>query len=255
MISTSFTYDGITSASMGIYLVKKDSDMFPVPYFPSRTIQEDYPSRATAPYFYRTQLEPQSFTLTFAPISGQFTSTILYNVAKWLFKGTHRPFIPDDNTNKIYYCLAVSKTDFITNGLNEGYIDVEFRCKHPYAFKPTVTEVYDYRVTLPSSVVLTNNSNVFDYYYPEVTFTLPSGVTSLTLTNVTDGNRATTFTGLNAGETIYMNNEKKQIISDTGLYRLGTFNMNWFRLLQGDNTITVSQKCYITIIYNFPVFT
>jgi phage-related protein len=255
MISTLFEYNGIRSEDMGISIVRKDSGLFPVVYVSPKEILDEYPSRAESPYFYRTKMQQLTFTLTFAPLEDAFDKDKLYQIGNWLFQNTYKPFISDDNTDKILYCMATSKVDFITNGLNEGYIDVEFKCKYPYAFLPTSIQAFNLSTnTTTTNIQLGNFSNVNDYYYPEIEITLVDTATSVSLMNLSDGGRITALTGLSTGETIYINNSKKQLISSTGLYKFDSFNLNWLRLVTGQNTIQVTGKCIINVRCNFPVF-
>ena len=83
---------------------------------------------------------------------------------------------------------------------------------------------------------------------------LKSTTTSFTLENVTTG-VSFGFVGLSVGETIYIDNEKKQIISSTSNYRLGNFNKNWMYLEYGDNEIQLlpyGAKAIITFRTQYP---
>ena len=89
--------------------------------------------------------------------------------------------------------------------------------------------------------------------YPEVEFELIDTATGITLKNLTDGGREFVFSTLNTTETVYVNNQRKQIISDTNLYRYSKFNKNWFRLVYGINQIRVTGKCILKVRSQFPI--
>ncbi len=55
MISTGFTFDGVHSDTMGVYLVRKEAGLFPVPFVSGKEILEEYPNRADAPFFFRSK--------------------------------------------------------------------------------------------------------------------------------------------------------------------------------------------------------
>lgn len=78
--------------------------------------------------------------------------------------------------------------------------------------------------------------------------------TSFTLTNMSDGGRAFVFTGLQELENISVNNELKQITSNTGLYRLNNFNKLWFRLVRGRNLLQIYERCILQIKCQYPLY-
>ena len=59
-------------------------------------------------------------------------------------------------------------------------------------------------------------------------------------TDITDNNRAFTFTGLSQSEEINVDNDKKIITSSYDELRLGDFNKNWFRFLPGNNQLNIT---------------
>lgn len=252
MISTKFTFNGVTSDSMGVYLVRTTTGLAPNPFVAGKEVQEEYPARADSPFFFRSKLQQYTLTMTFSTLSNNMTPTLMKSIANWLIKDKYYPFVSDDNPDKIFYLIAVNQINFMTNATNEGYFEVQFKSKYPYALTTASTPTHS--IVSSGSFVLNNLSNVHEYYYPEMEITVNSG-TSFTLTNATDANRATTITGLTASEIVYLNNSKKQLISSTGNYRYSTFNKNWFRLLQGNNTINVTGTVGIVFRTQFPVFT
>ena len=76
----------------------------------------------------------------------------------------------------------------------------------------------------------------------------------MSIRNNTDNNNIMTFTGLNAGETIYVNNQREEIISSTGLNRNNNFNFNWFKLTEDYyNSITITGTGTVTFKLEFPI--
>lgn len=257
MIKQNFTFDGITSESMGVSLVRQESGVFGVPYVSSRNIQEDYPSRTLAPYFFRTQNQPLSFTLTFTCLDEDIDNAKLKDIASWLFQGEYKPFISEDNTDKIYYIMATSKVDFMTNGFDEGYLSVTFRCKFPYAMSlastPTYDSIYDFDQGSPVTTFTINNEcNVFEYFSP---------IYEITVTQDTDiyiynweTEQEVIFESLLEDEVIYVDNQKNILLSDSGDYVYDYFNKEWLRLVQGDNLIEIGGYCTIEFYLQFPIW-
>jgi phage-related protein len=253
MVSTNFYYDGISSESMGVYLIRTSSGLFSVPYIPPRDIIEDFPTMAKKPYSYKSKNQQYQINMVFSTLTNNMNATKLKEIASWLFQDDYKEFYSEDDPDKKFYLFASNQVDFMTNGANEGYFEVQWRSKFPYAIQAETTPTYT--IDLSDTITLTNTSNVDEYYYPEVEFTFTATPCDFALINVSDDSRITSFTGLSLNETIYFDNEKKQIISDTGLYRYDNFNKNWFRLVYGANQIIVAGYVELQFRMNFPVFT
>lgn len=253
MISTKFYFDGIHSDTKGLSLIRTSGGIFDLPFVTARNIREEYPTNAIAPYHFGTQLQPQTITMAFSTLINNMTSSKLQEIASWLFQDDYKEFYSEDNPDKRYYLIATSEINFKTNGANEGYLEVQFRSKYPYALTMAATPTYT--ISGSGNIVINNTSNVYRYYYPELQFTVnSSSPTTITFTNTTDSNRITSFTGLSNGEIIYMNNQKRTLISSTGNYRYNSFNKNWLRLIQGINTISVSGNVSVMFRTQFPIF-
>jgi len=257
MISTNFVFDGVNSEVKGLYLVRNSNGMFPLPYVSGRDIKEDYPSKARAPYFFNIQHQQPTITLAFSTLTNDMNSNKLSELASWLFQDEYKEFYSEDNPDKIYYLMASNEINFMTNGNNEGYFEVQFKSKFPYALTQEEEIVIDLSTNTSSTTVkLYNKDNVHKYYYPEIEISVVSAAPSvITFTNTSDTNRLTSFGGYVAGEIIYANNDRKQIISNLGTYLYDDFNKNWLRLVQGDNKISITGKCVVTFRMQFPVFT
>ena len=256
MLNRGFSFDGIDSDTYGISIVRLDGGLTPVPYVSSKDIIEEYPTKAMMPYFFGVKSQPLTFSLTFTCIDQDMDAAKLSAIGNWLFQRNYKPFISDDNTSKIYYCMAVNQSEFYTADLTTGYFTVEFRCRDAYGWSlPSIQDFNLSTAATPTLISLSNTSNVgYDYYYPILEITMRSTDTAITLTNITDGNRVFQFTNLSVGESLYVDNQKKILTSDTENYRFSNFNKNWLRLLYGDNDIEVNGKCSLRVKMQFPIF-
>jgi phage-related protein len=251
MIGTKFYYDGVSSDSMGVSLIRTNSGMINVPYIPARDMIEDFPTMASAPYTCRSKAQQYQFTLAFSTLTNDMTTAKLKTIASWLFKDTYKPFYSEDEPEKIYYLFATNQVDFLTNGMNEGYFEVAFKSKYPYALTTASTPTYT--ISGSQSIVINNLSNVATYYYPQFEFTI-TGTSSFSIQNNSDGGRSTVQNVVSIGETVYIDNAKKQIISSTGQSKYLNFNKNWFRLVQGTNNLVVSSQCTLQFRLQFPIY-
>lgn len=261
MISTKFTYNGITSDSMGVYLVRTSSGIITRPYVPARTVREDYPSQAQQPYFFGTQINAFTISLTFSTLDNTMTDSKLKTLASWLFQNDYKPFISDDNPNVIHYLMQIGEVKFETNGNREGYFTAEFRSKFPFALTTEATPTYNLtNNNTTTTITLNNESNVYEHYNPTYRFVVSSTPTStatptLLIKNLLDNNREQAFYSLNIGETLFVDNNKCLILSSTGEYRYGNMTGNWLRLIQGNNSLQITGKGTLTFTTQFPIFT
>jgi phage-related protein len=249
-----FSYDGISTTAFGLMVVRVgETGMKERPFGVSRNIVEEKIRGKNSPYFYGIEEDPLQFDITLGK-EGVWTDDFKKSVVKWLFKNDYKPLISDDNTGIIYYCMAVGTPKFYDNSKGEGYITLTMRCDSPYAWSLPTTEDYDLSTNTGGQIILLNNtSNIVEYYYPEVEITLMEG-TDFSLDNLNDTSNAFAFTDLVAGEVIYVNNQRKQIITNQpGLFRYDNFNKNWLKLVQGVNQIQVNGKVKLHFEMQFPV--
>jgi len=256
MISTNFTYDGISGSSMGIYLIRTSSGLFDFPYVPSRNISEDYPKNAISPYFYNAQIQPQTLKLTFSALEETIDENLFKEIAKWMFQSKFKSFISEDSADKIYYLMAVNEIKPKINANKQGYFEVDFRSKFPYALTRSATPTFDLTDNETTTTIeIDNKCDVFEYFYPEFSFEISEASTpTFSLTNLSDNNRTTSFSDLLNGEIITIDNQKQIIVSSNNIYRFNNFNKNWFRLVQGTNKIQVQGKGILSFYMQFPVF-
>jgi predicted phage tail component-like protein len=240
---------------MGLSIVRIQSGMINRPYTSGKDILESYPNNVLYPYFFGVKHQPLQFSVTFSTLDSNMDSDKLHQIANWLFQNKYKGFISSDNPSRMYYCMAVNQIDFITNGSDQGYFTVDFRCRDGFAWSLPLFETFDLSgITTPEVIQLTNFSNVIDYVHPEVEFELKSTNTGISLININDDGKEFKFTALNQLEEMYVNNDKRLIISSTGLNRFGKFNNGWFRLVRGINNITVTGKCVLKFRMQFPIF-
>lgn len=256
IISENFIFNGIHSTDYNIIICRIDSGLINEPYISGKNIIEDSTTRNPVPFFYRSQLKPLEFTLTFAVIDDNgWTDERKYEIANWLIRPNYCELISCDNIAKRAFVLATSDIQLVSNGIGGGYIQISFRAKHPYFLSPIYIETFDLSDNDETRrIQIDNKSNVLEYYNPQIEFQLQGNSTGISLKNLSDGGRVFSYSGLNMNETVFTDNEHKKILSDTGSYRYDNFNGNWFRLVHGVNYIEVTGKCILQVKNEFPIF-
>lgn len=256
-INEVFSFDGVQSTQHNIYLVRmKQSGLLESSYGLARSpIIEQIPNNPLS-NFYGFQYEPLRFTVELY-LEGIWTAHKKRAIATWLFKNSYKPFISMDATDIVYNCIAVGNPTSTFNGISQGIITIEFQCDAPWAWSSSISESFNLTNNITQQTIsLENKSNLNDYkHYPELEFTL-QGSTGFSLKNVTNSGKTTTFTDLQDGELIYMDNAKKIIKSSLiGTYRYNKFNKVWLELLYGVNYIQITGKGTLTVRSKFPIIT
>jgi len=256
-----FIFDGIESKSQGVYIVSTDSGETTEPFATGRQIIEQKITGNPKPYFHTLEEEPLEFQLTFYNENG-WTKENRLDFARWMIKEYYADFYSyddydeyEDEFNTVYKCIITDRPERILHGNVTSLITLNFRCDSPWAYTEQTDEVFDFSTnagTPTFEIEALHNTN--KKYYPIIEIELKSTTTAITLTNLETG-VAFGFTGLTAGETIYIDNEKRQIISNTSNYRLSNFNKNWMYLEYGENEISLSPigaKAIITFRTQYP---
>lgn len=254
-----FQYDGKSSTDFFLKIVnfsggsdKTDSIGFPI------EIEDEKIKRIDKPFFYGVEITPKlSFKLQIAylPPDNQqelITRQTMGTITKWLCQTTYRELkvIDIDYSNMIYNCMIMNPRQIEIGNVPYG-LEFDVICDRPYAiYRQTITKT----ITGASSFIIKNigfgNRNIL----PEVEFTLTGAGTDISIVNNSDGGRTFTFTGLSAGETVYVNNQREEIKSSTNLNRNTNFNFNWFRIVPAyNNQINVNGSCIVTFRIEFPM--
>ena len=254
MQSLYFIFDNIQSSDMGIYNVKVDTGFANNPYIGNRDINEKILPNKNTPYFFGTTKDCIEFTITISPLEKKWDNKLRYDVARWLIKDEYKPLQFADDLTKIYYAICVGSEGLMTDHNYGGYVTLTFRTNSYHAWTTTYNQLLDLSGSDVNNIILENKSNVVDFYYPEIEFELKDTNKNITLKNLSDTNREFKFTNLLENEKVYVNNERKEIISDIpSVYRLGNFNKNWLRLRYGQNNIEVTGKCILKVRSQFPI--
>ena len=259
-VSTEFTFDGQKGSDYGLKLVKLENSMFEQVFGYNRdVIFERIPGRRNS-IFYNQNYEPLAFKIILSrihdnPENTKFDDGYRRRLVKWLFKNDFRDFVSIDNPSIVYKIMFVQENKRFNNGVEQGWIELNAFSMYSHAFSPITITNYDFSdLSSPETFEYENHSNVEDYYYPEIQFELKGVAVSFELKNLSDAGRVFKFTGLQTGESIYVDNENKLIeTSVPGVYRLDKFNGNYLRFIYGVNQMQISTPCLLQIRSQFPI--
>lgn len=242
--STEFLFDGISSYDFGLFISNIDSSgVVRSPMGSGINLVTKKILRNPIEYLYGTEQGPRlEFDLSFHssdPISAE-TRNI---VSSWLFgqQNFKRLQIMQSDLENVYFNVLITSANAVYVGNYQIGWDCHIVCNSPFAYEFPITQT----VTNSSggvvlwSATINNISANADYTYPLLNFSTNAMGTSFSITNISDGDRVFLFDGINANETITVDNQRQIISSDTGLMRISKFNKNFFRLIPGINSLTV----------------
>lgn len=253
-----FQYDGKSSTDFSLKLVNfsgggMNTDSTGISY----EIEDQKIKRIDKSFFYGVEATPKlSFKVQIAYIPSDnsqelITPQSMGAIVKWLCQGEYKELkvIDTDYTNIIYNCMLQNPKKIEIGNIPYG-LEFDVTCDRPYAIhRQTITKTVNGTTTFPiRNIGFSNN-----YIYPEVEFTLTGVSTGITIINNTDS-RTFAFSGLNTNETVYVNNQRQEIISSLGLNRNPNFNFNWFRIKKDyNNSITINGTATVTFRIEFPM--
>ena len=138
--------------------------------------------------------------------------------------------------------------------ISHGWLPVAFQatiqCDCPYAYSYPFEK--QYTISGETTILFRNESSVREYLKPEISFAPASSTRTLSLVNLNDDNREFKLTGIPSGASVFVNNSNgiiQELSSGYNLYN--GFNLNFFRLVHGDNNIKVTGDGVLTISGRF----
>lgn len=260
-----FIIDGIKSSDIGvngISIVRIGDSEINTPWMGGVNIIEDILPMRDFPTFFRTELQPIEFEIKLSILDDQYNDSVLMELGKIFGQRKYCEFRTTDFLGKVFYIQRTSPINLITYGQYKGWFSFQVRNCAPYAFTDIQISTYDCSDASPLSpmvVNIQNKSNVSNvygeyYYLPKMKIDLVNNTTNLTIYNTSDNNNLFQFTGLQANESIFIDNDLKKIKADSGAYILSKFNKNFLRLNYGLNILKVHTPCKIQFICQYPVY-
>lgn len=275
MISTStgITYAGKHSSEYGILVAHIDTPTYQVGI--NNEIIFNKPTYSSKLYKYGLNPQPLEFVLKLFKNTNSnehFTIEDRKNITGWLFQNEFQDLFfdnPEDDIlpidlceDIVFNCIPNGQWESIDYGGLVG-ISVPFKCSLPYPTSNKIIQTFDLRNIGTNTIILDgvnydplkNYSNINSKYFwnTEVEIKLATGVTSITIKNLSDAGYTISFTGCVAGDTININNGLGILnaVSTTNIF--SKWNKNWIRLVNGYNYWQITGACEITVKAKFPI--
>ena len=261
-IGTKFTFNGETSDSHNVMLVKVgDGGMINTSLGGGRSPIEEWVINRDKPFFYKTKLEPRELQITImlntsATPTLTWSSAVRSEIFSWLYSPRgYCDFVSEDSVY-IDKIIFTSPLELTTANLTDGYITLSAQAlPHKYAPLQTTNVTVS---SAPTALTINCLQNIQSpnndlYFYPSMTVVVGAGG-NIRIVNTSDSSRVFELTSLSVGETVTINNELKIITAtvSTGLISKLT-NKNWFRLKNGTNNLSITSLGTFTITAQYPV--
>jgi hypothetical protein len=258
-----FTINGTKSSDIGVdgcYLVRTESEITR-PIMGQKSVVKDTIRYKNLPYFYTVEKDIISFDLKFSLLNNEFDSDRLFEVSSYFAQDKYVEFTSADYPGIIFYVIATS-IELITYGSFKGFLQVRLENFANFAISNLEIATFDFsNLTTPQTFELYAKFNVNHpkygaYYFPKLLIDMKGSATSITINNISDGNRSFGFTGLTPLESLEIDNDLKQIVSSTGNYRLNNMinNHAWFRLTKGLNKLIVNAPSTLQFQCQFLIY-
>jgi phage-related protein len=243
-----FEFNGIRSTDFNIRNVSISGGLYQESFLSNRTINEVVIRGKDKPYLFDVTKDPLSFQLSFF-FEGGWDDDMLSEVVKWLDVDCYKPLFFDTNIDKVYYCMPVSSTDLMHNGLREGYVTLTMRCDSPYAYsRYMVTDWYNCTTSsITFELMNMGHKDILPFF--DIVKVYDGDIT---ITNMSRANSVMAITSLHDKEELTINGENEIIqTSLPNTYRYDNFNDFYLPLYVGNNIIQVTGLCKLKLEYRF----
>lgn len=246
--SLHFVYDGIRSRDMNAIQISSNSGLFQEIFTASKRINEEKIRGRDEPYFFGVEREPISFPLSIWFDEG-ISDERKQEIKRWLDQDTYKPFYVEDYPHQIMYAICVDESSHIHNGIDMGYVTLNFRTNSSYRFSPVYIESYDFSENTSNGTEFTfvNRGDIECKPYLRIKM-LENG--DLKIINQSNSGLEFSFDNLNKDEIIEVDCIKEDIKSNV-MNRFDNFNDNYMSFVRGHNYLKVYGKCVIDIKFQF----
>ena len=195
--------------------------------------------------------DPLEFTLVFGA-ERDLDRYEMSNIAFWLTGHQDYQWLSIDQpdlSHLEYRCIITSLTPIMHGWLPYAF-EANVRCDCPYAYG--LPFLYNYTINGSTDILFRNDGTVREYLKPVLDITPGAGTTEFKIVNASDGNREFILSNIPASSRIVVDNNSGIITELNYAYNLyDGFNMNFFRLVPGDNELTVTGNGTLAVTGRF----
>lgn len=247
--SLHFHFNNISSREMGLVNVNTNSGLFEEIFLPSRTIKTIKVRGNDKSYLQSTEKDNISLPLTFL-LPENYTEADIRKIARWFNQDYYQPFYFDSFPQRIFYVMYQGDSRISHNGAGQGYFTIELVSNSPYSYSPvySTNSLTIDNITNGYNLEIENDGD--ESIFPEVWITT-KGHNEVKINNFSNGVKFS-LSNLSLSEQIYIDNEKRDIITDLPLtYRYDNFNKQYLELSRGVNRLQLIGKFEFEMRYQY----
>ena len=249
--SLHFNLDGKWSYEMGVVQASVNTGLFEDSIISSKSIIEEKIEGREKPYFFGVDKAPLSFTVSVAFMENMSNKKVR-EVLRWLDHDEYKPLRFWEDDERIWYVMVVNDITSIHNGINSGYIELEFRASHTTALTPlTASDTYRIRSSNWKTIEF-ENSGDFDCF--PIVHIEKVGSGNAEIQNASNNTGDFKLTGLEDGEVVSIDCENKEIVSSIGKFRYDNFSKNYLVFRRGINRLRVRGNFNLTFETEFKIY-
>lgn len=252
-----FIFDNISSQKFKLQIASiGDSGAIARSTYSDIEITKDRSSKRVEPYVYGTKLS-ESLVLPYEIYHEDGGYYELYEVIviqEWLFgraEAKYLTILEAGLGNQSYLCWLTEPSIVRHGGKDVGW-RFNVVTVAPYAFTDIIEQSY---VLMSDSGIIDfhNLSSIEDYLRPEMSIRLLGNTTSILIQNQNDKNRVFQITNIRQGDSIYVDNDRQIILSESGDNVLDNFNLKWLRFALGRNRLFINGRCELAFKVRFKI--
>ncbi len=247
-----FQFSNEDSEIHGLYNVSTNAGLFEEPISGNRSIEEDEDISGRR-YLKRIRKEPLEFPVSFF-FRDKFDQEKIRKTARWLLQDTYKPLVFKNNPNRVMYGVFLGTPQLVHNGLEEGYLTLNFRCNTYHAYTNAErSQMYDFssNVLEGTNVTWTNKG---DFDCRPILYIRKVGDGDISIINYSDGGRELKLTNLVDGEELEIDGMNEELNTNSGFNRHNDYNHGWLNLVYGDNSIKVLGNCEIYYLAQYNIY-
>lgn len=277
-----FTFDGISSESLGVIAARTDNNMFSRTFAKRRDIITEKVQHNPLPFDFGFDTDTLQGSITIAGRETALDAHKLAKIASWLYQDEYKPLISDDNPDIIFYVKFMDEQELYLGAHDQGYITLSFTANAPWGWSRPYEYTVDLRKKSEAEITVNNVGNANDYNGLSVDIAMPTGdengkgATQIaisdeyTIRNIRNTKADDAFIlnknytidtnviekyNLKYGETIHIDMQNKRVESDDTYapVKLKNCNKKWVKLVEGRNQLSLKGNGIFTVRCQYPI--
>lgn len=259
LCSTHFIYNGINSKDFNVIVceIGSSSSVNTIDLGVKRTIVEDSVTGRRVPLFYGTQRKEKlsmTFSISKCCSGEEFSTEETRRLVRWLFGKSGYEWLQlcDLDYKDIYYRLIFTDIRPVAAGGKTVGFTLYAECDSPFAWSAEKVFLYKSLPDVVTTYLIANEADDCDYIYPDLELLCYSN-TDISIINESDNNREMRWNNTPVSVQPIKIDGKNRVCRLTDGLSMDNFNFEFFRLVPGDNVISLQGAFEARFSFREPV--